>query len=61
MPDRPDQENIDTLLLHGKQVGFGSSIVKTIWVGGMLTGWEEIETKRGHKAPLKKKERGGEA
>lgn len=53
MPKRPDQENWDTLQAYGRQINHGQGKVNLLFVKGWLAGWEEIETKRGHKAPLK--------
>ena len=50
---RPDIENWRTLIEHGDYVNYGTSLVKLLFVKKALAGWEEVETKRGHKAPLK--------
>lgn len=51
---RPDQENLDTLLAHFKQVSFGRTKIEVTLHDGMIAGWEEITTRRGHRAPLQK-------
>lgn len=52
---RPDQENWDTLQQHGKKyIDWGETTVKLFFVNGLLTGWQEIKSMRGHKSPLRK-------
>ena len=51
----PDQENWDTLKKFGKNIEYGRAKVELIFTKGFLVAWEELESKRGFKAPLRKK------
>ena len=55
--NRPDQENLDTLLAHIKQIGYGETVVEIGVTRGLISYWKEKETKRGNKAPFRKIER----
>ena len=52
--NRPDRENVETLLKFIKGIGHGWADVKFIIVDGLVVSWQEIDSKRGHKSPLKK-------
>lgn len=54
MSKRPDQENWDTLQASGEQLSYGWMVVKLTYVDGKMVSWEEQESRRGHKAPLRK-------
>lgn len=53
---RADQENLDTLLDHIKRISYGHTTVKIGIHGGMIINWEEQDSRRGSKAPLRKQE-----
>ncbi len=53
---RPDQENIDTLLAHGKRVSYGTSWGELTWHKGLLVKWKVTKVEEGHQSPLKKVE-----
>ena len=52
--ERPDQENLNSFLEHIKSVSFGTTVIEFTVYRGLIAGWSEKETRRGHRAPLKK-------
>ena len=54
--NRPDEDNIRTLLDFIKDIKYGRATIEIIIHDGWIAGWDErpSETKHGHKAPLKR-------
>ena len=54
MSNRPDQENLDRLLAHGKRQSYGTSWVEIVWHDGWIAKYKIPKTEEGSQAPLKK-------
>ena len=59
MTERPDQENLNTLLEQGKRIGYGTQKIEITWHNGLIAKWYQIEAHPGNQAPLRKQEGGG--